>query len=731
MLPYFYFLKVIICSAIFIGYYFLALRNKVYHQYNRFYLLIAFALSWCIPVLPIKLSVPKETVSVPVFQAIQYISEIAEPLEVTVVETAKPIFTADNVLLCVYAVISFLLIVAFIKVLFGLYCLTKKYKAQNFKSHKIYLTTESNTPFSFFKHIFWNTDIDVESAVGKQILQHELTHIEEKHSLDKMYVQLNLLAGWFNPMFWLLKKELEMIHEFIADKKSVPNANTELFAAMLLNTAFAGKNVSLTNPFFFSPIKRRLIMLTKKSNPKFSYVQRIIALPIIAVVAIVFSLKAQGISVKQVINNNLLGTFDIKTNATETASNQNPLNAAANTFFSLKKKYKVVVDAGHGGTDKGAGAVDGTNEKDIALAFAKTIKELNNNDNIDIVLTRDNDVFMNPKEKAEFSNKQNADLFVSMHCMYDLDTKKKGTEIYTVSTEKNNGFKTKSDAFANYINNYVIGGGFTSLGIKTRKVGIWVLQATNCPSVLIEAGYISNADDRKMMKDAEKRKQFCTQVLNGIQNYLHNVENNIAASSSMPINDASLNDTVIKPTVVLNKTQRDFVGSGATEEEMQEYFRYQEQAKTNAKSEFRKYNSSKLSADVKDRMFVLFGKMTAQQQDLCSFHFMKPMQPFSKDVPTSGQISKWQNNKTYGIWIDEKHVANSELSKYKATDFSHYYASKLYGAAIKTANGRTVQIDLMTNNFYDKYAAERKKEKYLMWYRVKNLGKNKTKIKTS
>lgn len=543
MLPYFYFFKVIICSAIFMGYYYVALHNKIYHQYNRFYLLFSFTLSWCIPILPITLSVQKETFAAPVFQAIQYISESTEPFEPnTVVDAAKPTLTFDNILLCCYGIVCLIMLILFLKVLYFLFRLTKKYKAQTFNTCKIYLTQESNTPFSFFKRIFWNTNVDIESAIGKQILQHELTHINEKHSWDKLYVQLNLFVGWFNPFFWLMKKELEMIHEFIADKKSVPNANTELFAQMLLNSAFAGKNISLTNPFFFSPIKRRLIMLTKKSNPKFSYLQRIIALPVLTVLVIIFSLKAQGISVKRVINNNLPGTININRNVKENNAVEVSKPTDITKIFLLKNKYKVVIDAGHGGADKGATSTDGKNsEKDIALTFAKTINELNTNNNIGIVLTRENDVFMSPKEKAEFCNKQNADLFVSLHCNQTKNTEEKGVEIYTVSKEKNNTYKEKSDALATYINTYITSSGFTTLGVKQREVGIWVLQATNCPSVLIEAGYITNEEDCKMMRDEDKRKAFCNQVLNGIQNYLYNVESNIGHNNSVMLKSEAKN----------------------------------------------------------------------------------------------------------------------------------------------------------------------------------------------
>ena len=63
------------------------------------------------------------------------------------------------------------------------------------------ITNAKGTPYSFFKYIFWNEAIDMTSTTGQQILQHEITHVKEKHSYDKLFVQLSLIAGLFNPLF--------------------------------------------------------------------------------------------------------------------------------------------------------------------------------------------------------------------------------------------------------------------------------------------------------------------------------------------------------------------------------------------------------------------------------------------------------------------------------------------------------------------------------------------------
>ena len=536
MLPYIYLLKVIVCSAIFMGYYFVVLRNKIYHQYNRFYLLFATLASWCIPLLQFNIVVAKAIVYQPVFEAITYIASSNKSFEPEpIYQPIATHFTTDNYIVFIYIVLAAMLMIAMLYAIAKIFLLTKKYPKENINNCPIYLTKEENTPFSFFKFIFWNTDINIHSNIGNQILQHELTHIKQKHSWDKIFIQLNIIAGWFNPFFWLIKKELEMIHEFIADKKSVPNANTAEFAAMLLNTAFGTKQLALTNPFFFSPIKRRLIMLTKNTHPKFSYLQRIIALPLLALAIILFSFKVKDEIAKSI----------------------------------LTKKYKVVIDAGHGGTDFGAKGVDGkTYEKDIALVLAKMIKEQNTNNNIEIVLSRNEDVLMNPKEKVEFSNNQNADLFVSLHCNYESGSNskiKKGTEIFVVSKEKDNGFKQESEKVATGVNTFLTKD-FKSNGIKTRQVGIWVLQATKCPSILIETGFISNKEDLKILKNKDKQQLMANDILLGIESYFGIKENGNVEPDTI-VWDRTKGDKL----QVVKSTINNEIKDNTTEEEMQEY----------------------------------------------------------------------------------------------------------------------------------------------------------------
>jgi len=137
----------------------------------------------------------------------------------------------------------------------------------------------------------------LQSETGKKMLQHEITHIKEKHSIDKIFMQMVLIVGWYNPFFWFAKSEMNLIHEFIADQKSVKDGDAGSLAEMLLAAAYPQQQYLFANSFFFSPIKRRLLMIANNKNPRFSYVRRLIVLPLLAIVVLLFAFRKNEITI--------------------------------------------------------------------------------------------------------------------------------------------------------------------------------------------------------------------------------------------------------------------------------------------------------------------------------------------------------------------------------------------------------------------------------------------------
>ena len=286
----YYLLKVVICSAILYTYYWFVLRNKQFHQYNRFYLMGISFLSWIVPFIKINI-IKEQVIAAPkVLYFADVIADKNTSLEQEVVLKSAQ-FTWDNLLLIIAISISLLFIIRFLKSLWNIRKLIKKYPLKKLEYLYLVMTDVKGTPFSFFKYIFWNTSIDLKSEVGKKILAHEVAHVDENHSFDKLLIELQLVIGWFNPITWFIRNELYLIHEFIADQKAIQNNDSSVLAELLLTSAYPTQQHILSNSFLFSPIKRRIQMFTKSKTTKYSYLRRLTILPIMAAMVLLFAFR--------------------------------------------------------------------------------------------------------------------------------------------------------------------------------------------------------------------------------------------------------------------------------------------------------------------------------------------------------------------------------------------------------------------------------------------------------
>jgi N-acetylmuramoyl-L-alanine amidase len=406
------------------------------------------------------------------------------------------------------AVISILLLVFLCRRIYNIYRLKKKYPLQQLSEFDFINTDISSAPFSFLKNIFWRNDISLNEETGKQILQHEIIHIKQKHSWDKLFMQFILCFYWMNPFYYLLKRELYLIHEFIADEKAVRHSDADAFAKMLLTARFGKFNFLPAQSIFYSSIKRRLIMLTTSKKPQFTYLRRLMVLPLIVSVLCLFS-------------------FTIKTKTTD-----NPTQK-----IKTAKSFVLVVDAGHGGKDDGA-VGNGLYEKNITLKLAQEIKELSSQYGIDVVLTRNNDAYMSPQEKSNFSNTQNADALISVHVNAELHSQQSGFEV--VLSSKNTKFTDNSQVLGSAILQSLSSDFKIQQALQQKKVGIWVLDQSNIPSALIECGYLTNASDANNLKDDAKIELMAKNILQGVATYANN---SFDKSKLYEIKSSALKDT--------------------------------------------------------------------------------------------------------------------------------------------------------------------------------------------
>ncbi|HUS02820.1 MAG TPA: N-acetylmuramoyl-L-alanine amidase, partial [Chitinophagaceae bacterium] len=481
-----YILKVIICSGILYGYYLLALRNKIYHRWNRFYLLAAVVLSLSAPLIKINIWQSANDPKTQVIQILQTVSTGDEFVYEYTKDKSSFHLNASNLSVFIYTVVSGLLLGFLIQTLLKIHRVKKNNRQVIVEGVNFINTNASGTPFSFFKNIFWNDKIDINSPTGKQIFQHEVAHVREKHSHDKIFINIVLIFFWINPVYWLIRKELNIIHEFIADKKALEDSDTSSFAAMILQATYPQEQFNITNNFYYSPLKRRLAMLTKNKDPRVTYITRILVLPFAALVFLAFSLKMR--------------TYN------------------SGTLYK-GKIINVVIDAGHGGEDNGA-MVDNIKEKDLTLAISKKIKELNKNENINIILSRKEDQYIDVRDRVKFAAINKADLFISIHIDAVKDIQQY-SGLHILIPANDNQYLTKSRELGSamiksFKNNYALPVGND---LKQRDKGIYLLNGNQSPAALIEAGFLTNPKDLEFLINPANQHLIAKNILDGIEKY--------------------------------------------------------------------------------------------------------------------------------------------------------------------------------------------------------------------
>lgn len=284
-----YLFKMILVAGIFYGYYCFLLRDKKFHQYNRFFLLSASLLSIIIPALQLNWFTIQKDQTTSSNALIGFVIDKS-----SLVIQSKSIFTVATIILILLLIGAVFLLFKLTHNLYKIQRLKKIGEVVIMEGFDFIYTEEDKAPFSFLNNLFWKKTISIETESGQQIFKHELTHIREKHTWDRLYCQLVACIFWMNPFNWLIQKELETIHEFIADEAAVGTNNTEAFAKMLLQTHYGHHFLNPTHTFFYASIKRRIAMLSNTKYSKFNYVRKLMGIPILLFVLILFAVKLKA-----------------------------------------------------------------------------------------------------------------------------------------------------------------------------------------------------------------------------------------------------------------------------------------------------------------------------------------------------------------------------------------------------------------------------------------------------
>lgn len=197
------------------------------------------------------------------------------------------------------------------------------------------------------------------------------------------------------------------------------------------------------------------------------------------------------------------------------------LATASISLAKVNKEFVILIQAGHGGNDNGAKAIDGSYEKDYTLAYAKELEKIAKANNFRVVMCREDDSNFDLAKREEFIKLHKADLLISIHFGYNDDATKRGFDCY-VPTETN---ITENRILGKFLGAEL----YNVKGMKFNGVNrnlVNDLNTLSAPNTIVELGYLSNADDVAFIKKDENKQVICEKLMNAIMRYKVQIETN-------------------------------------------------------------------------------------------------------------------------------------------------------------------------------------------------------------
>ena len=314
-----YILKSSVCLALFYLFYRLLLSKETFHRFNRVALLGILFLSLLIPLLEVTTAQPTEMAHTmltleQLLAMVDFYSQ--DTVAVAPVEVKEITLSGIQITLVIYLAGIVFFACRNIYSLIRLFLLLRSGRKEIFHSGiRLIIHNKEIAPFSWMKYIVIS-EADLEEN-GREILIHETAHISNHHSVDLLVADLCIFFQWFNPASWLLKQELQNIHEYEADETVIKEGvDAKQYQLLLIKKAVGTRLYSMANSFNHSTLKKRITMMLKeKSNPwarlKYLYVLPLAAIAVTAFARPEISQKAKEISAVKV--NDLAAIVETKT----------------------------------------------------------------------------------------------------------------------------------------------------------------------------------------------------------------------------------------------------------------------------------------------------------------------------------------------------------------------------------------------------------------------------------
>ncbi|WP_081852517.1 M56 family metallopeptidase [Prevotella sp. 10(H)] len=273
-----YLAKVSIALALFYGLYLLFLRKDTFLRLRRGFFLIALLFSLLFPAFTIEIPATSDT---PLYIPAYWLPE-AEAIEIVAdADSESALIDMRTIALGVLFTISLICALKFIFQLLSIVRLRFANESEEKVNCRIIKVKDKKaSPFSFFGWIFINRDMDCAAKLD-EIIAHEQVHVRQYHSIDVLLFEIFCICFWWNPFAWLLKKEMKLNLEYLADEGVLNSGyNTKEYQYILLEVSSKNTGISLINNFNVSQLKKRISMMNKQKSSIISSLKYMLAVPL-------------------------------------------------------------------------------------------------------------------------------------------------------------------------------------------------------------------------------------------------------------------------------------------------------------------------------------------------------------------------------------------------------------------------------------------------------------------
>ena len=343
-----YILKSSFCLAVFYLFYRLLLSRETFHRFNRIALLGILLLSCLLPFVEVSVRRPVEMYqTMMTWEQWLLLTDLAGT-ETHAVQVQENVVTWIQGLLLVYLFGILFFMLRNIYSLFGLWVLLKSGRREKVSDYVVTVVKavlivheRDISPFSWMRYIVISQKDLHEN--GREILTHELAHIRNRHSWDLFAADICIFFQWFNPAAWLLKQELQNIHQYEADETVInEGVDARQYQLLLIKKAVGTRLYSMANSFNHSKLKKRITMMLKEKSSPWARLKYLYVLPVAAIAVTAFARPEVSETVEEIsaVKVNDL-TAIVETKVAESSGQLLPVQSVPKD--SVNRKSKVAV----------------------------------------------------------------------------------------------------------------------------------------------------------------------------------------------------------------------------------------------------------------------------------------------------------------------------------------------------------------------------------------------------